>query len=175
MIFQIGFKLVFREFNLELCYRLVIKITKQNNEETMIGDHYIRLATRWKIIKTKKNYFLPLFNVVGYQTKVKSYFYKYIYIFFLNLTCIIFLTKVKTWAPIIKKNFNKYLNYLQLFTFTLFTYNYYITSGYQNVRIESLVLKLTLTQYNQNPYRINFIEFIIALTRYALFRRLSPK
>ena len=35
--------------------------------------------------------------------------------------------------------------------------------------------KLTLTQYNQNQYRINFIEFIIALTRYALFRRLSPK
>ena len=43
------------------------------------------------------------------------------------------------------------------------------------VGIGSLVLKLTLTQYNLNPYRINFIEFIIALTRYALFRRLSPK
>ena len=44
-----------------------------------------------------------------------------------------------------------------------------------NVRIRSLVLKLTLTQYNQNPYRINFIEFIIALSRYALFCHLSPK
>ena len=35
--------------------------------------------------------------------------------------------------------------------------------------------KLTLTQYNQNLYQINFIEFIIALSSYALFRRLSTK
>ena len=77
MIFEIRFKLVFREFNLELCYRLVIKITKQKNEETMIGDHYIRLAKRWKIINAKKNYFFPLSNVVRHQTKVKSYLYIY--------------------------------------------------------------------------------------------------
>ena len=51
-------------------------------------------------------------------------------------------------------------------------------------RIRSLVLKLTLTQYNQNLIQINFIEFItvktrlclrVALLRYALFRRLSTK
>ena len=51
-------------------------------------------------------------------------------------------------------------------------------------RIRSLVLKLTLTQYNQNLYQINFLEFItvktrlclrVALSRHALFRRLSTK
>ena len=52
------------------------------------------------------------------------------------------------------------------------------------VRIRSLILKVTLTQYNQNLYQINFIEFIIvktrlclrvALSRYALIRHLSTK
>ena len=32
------------------------------------------------------------------------------------------------------------------------------------VRIRSFCFKLTLTQYNQNLYQINFIEFIIAIT-----------
>ena len=41
--------------------------------------------------------------------------------------------------------------------------------------IGNLVLKLTLTQYNQNLYQINFIEFIIAVPRYALFRHLFSK
>ena len=40
--------------------------------------------------------------------------------------------------------------------------------------LESL-FKLTLTQYNQNLYQINFIEFIIALSRYALFCDLSTE
>ena len=45
------------------------------------------------------------------------------------------------------------------------------------VRIRSLVLKLTLTQYKQtyDVYQINFIEFIIALSRYALFCHLSTE
>ena len=53
----------------------------------MIGDHYIGMVEN-KNNKSKKNYFLPLFNVVGHQTKVKSYLYTVYIIFFLNLTYI---------------------------------------------------------------------------------------
>ena len=41
--------------------------------------------------------------------------------------------------------------------------------------LERVYFKLTLTQYNQNQYRINFIESIIALSHYALFRHLSTE
>ena len=39
--------------------------------------------------------------------------------------------------------------------------------------LESVCFKLTLTQYNQNLYQINFIEFTIALSHYALFCHFS--
>ena len=57
----------------------------------------------------------------------------------------------------------------------IFLFLFFFIIPVDDVRIKRFGFKLALTQYNQNLYRINFIEFIIALSNYALFRYLSSK
>ena len=117
MMFQIGFKLFLREFNLELCYRLVIKIAKQKqwrNDDRRslhrIGNKVENNKSKKKLVLTfverrrapnqVKSYLPYIISFIIQVILIRIYIYMYIYkiSFFLNLSYIIFKPKLKQGA-----------------------------------------------------------------------------